>query len=258
MKWWMCENCDSRPIEALNCAKKINDTWYIVCPQCGSKSEFDIEDYLLPKGTEVQFNDGSRGTIAGFTDTGAATAQDILYIIAPEGRQYRRDAFVVKDTWKKLRRVEGGIQRVCHHPQNEEWSNAPCYNCVDRGRCNAELFERLAAYEDTDMLPERIAEYKVFRDSLAGWGLSLDTAQRIIENAVRSGIEQGIAADNVEFAPVVYAKAKLEFNYAIDRRERVCTNCRKKTSVSRYCKHCGAKLFKEKEKNNNIMKTASI
>ena len=197
MKWWTCESCDSGPVDVLNHAKKINDTWYVVCPQCGSKSEVDIEDFLLPEGTEVQFDDGSLGTIAGYNDAGAKTAQDIAYIIGPECGQHRRDTFTVKKTWKKLRQISGGLQRVCHHPQNEEWSNAPCYGCVDRGRCNAELFEQLAAYERTNLRPDQVADYKAFGNKLTGWGISLDTAQKIIENAIRSGEKQGIPADNV-------------------------------------------------------------
>lgn len=45
------------------------------------------------------------------------------------------------------KREDGYIRRVCHYPENQ-YGDSPCYNCIDRTRCNKDLFERLALYED--------------------------------------------------------------------------------------------------------------
>lgn len=50
-------------------------------------------------------------------------------------------------------RNAGGISRVCHHYEPEE---RLCYGCVKRAQCNAAIFERLAAYEDTGLNPEEL------------------------------------------------------------------------------------------------------
>lgn len=45
------------------------------------------------------------------------------------------------------KRIDGGIERVCrHYPEGEKM----CYGCVKRTACNADLFDRLAYYEDME------------------------------------------------------------------------------------------------------------
>ena len=39
-----------------------------------------------------------------------------------------------------------GISRVCHY-ESELCGEALCYNCIKRTQCNADIFERLAAFE---------------------------------------------------------------------------------------------------------------
>lgn len=54
-------------------------------------------------------------------------------------------------------RREGYIIRVCHYPENQFADNS-CLGCVDRTKCNADLFERLATYEDMIECGELIFE----------------------------------------------------------------------------------------------------
>lgn len=47
-----------------------------------------------------------------------------------------------------------GIERVCHYGKDR--SEVGCYGCVERTKCNHDLFQRLALYEDTGLSPERV------------------------------------------------------------------------------------------------------
>lgn len=47
------------------------------------------------------------------------------------------------------------VYRICHYPENQV-GNAPCYGCADRAKCNHDIFERLAAYEESGLSPEEI------------------------------------------------------------------------------------------------------
>jgi len=53
-----------------------------------------------------------------------------------------------------LKRTKYGIERVCHYPESR-CGTAPCYNCPARTKCNADLFERLAEYEDKAVLADK-------------------------------------------------------------------------------------------------------
>lgn len=56
-------------------------------------------------------------------------------------------------------RKEGGrIARVCHYPRNEERSNVPCYNCVDRAKCDHDIYNALWLYEASGLSPEDVNE----------------------------------------------------------------------------------------------------
>lgn len=48
----------------------------------------------------------------------------------------------------------------------------PCYNCVDRAKCNADLFEQLAQYEDTDMTPEEVQTMKRLVGDIVATGIT--------------------------------------------------------------------------------------
>lgn len=183
----MCEDCASTPVEVLKAAKKIGKHWFVICSVCGKEEKIDIEDYLIPEGTSVLLKSGECKTVSGYDDSIAKTAEEILYILNPGGIRYLSTDFQVEETWKKLRRTQYGLQRVCHHPKNEEWSNFPCYNCVERTKCNAELFDQLAAYEDTDLTPEQVAKYKAFGEKLIGWGVSLAEAEKLVEEMLHIG-----------------------------------------------------------------------
>ena len=43
------------------------------------------------------------------------------------------------------KRIGGGIDRVCHYGHAGK-----CYGCADRTKCNANIFDRLAHYEDLE------------------------------------------------------------------------------------------------------------
>lgn len=48
------------------------------------------------------------------------------------------------------KRGEFGISRVCHYPDKDGDASliGDCYGCTHRTRCNADIMERLAMYED--------------------------------------------------------------------------------------------------------------
>lgn len=45
------------------------------------------------------------------------------------------------------KRISGGIKRVCRYGYADD---KLCYGCVKRTQCNADIFERLAQYEDAE------------------------------------------------------------------------------------------------------------
>lgn len=57
------------------------------------------------------------------------------------------------------KRGDGFVERNCQYPKNLQ-GEIPCYNCIDRVKCNADLILRLAEYEDTELTPEQINELK--------------------------------------------------------------------------------------------------
>lgn len=81
-------------------------------------------------------------------------------------------------------RTEYGIDRVCHYQYKPQ--NMSCFSCNRRACCNADIFERLAQYEDTGLPPEAVMEYKTFEDNLAKNSI---TFGRVIE-LVREEIER--------------------------------------------------------------------
>lgn len=57
------------------------------------------------------------------------------------------------------KRGDGFVERNCQYPQNLQ-GEMPCFNCIDRTKCNADLILRLAEYEDAELTPEQINELK--------------------------------------------------------------------------------------------------
>lgn len=57
------------------------------------------------------------------------------------------------------KRDEFGISRVCHYPDRDgdKLLYNQCYGCTHRAKCNADIFERLAQYEDAAEEAERKA-----------------------------------------------------------------------------------------------------
>lgn len=55
------------------------------------------------------------------------------------------------------KRDEFGISRVCHYPDKDVGTTliGMCYGCTHRTRCNADIMERLAMYEDIAERAER-------------------------------------------------------------------------------------------------------
>lgn len=80
------------------------------------------------------------------------------------------------NNWKLLKRNDFGIDRVCHYQGKNK-----CYNCYERAKCNADIFERLTRYEDTEMPPETVAEYKKFEDELVRSGRSFQHILELLE-----------------------------------------------------------------------------
>lgn len=66
-----------------------------------------------------------------------------------------------------LKRTEFGLERICHYPESRD-GTAPCFNCPARGKCNSDIFNRLAAFEDKADLADR--SHEVCRSALAHYG----------------------------------------------------------------------------------------
>lgn len=77
-----------------------------------------------------------------------------------------------------VRNENGGIDRVCHYPKMIQ--NMSCFSCFDRAKCNADIFERLAQYEDTGLPPAAVEEYKKFEDFLICNGISIKEVIELI------------------------------------------------------------------------------
>lgn len=187
MKYCSCRHCDAG--FEFTGASKDKLGWHTTCPECGGSFDIDIEDYVVSRGTLVGLHSGMKGVITTFTDEYAAEFDEIVYLVTyrigdkEHTTRVRRDDFDIIEDWKLLKRTEFGIERVCHYPVNQEWSNVPCYNCADRAKCNHDIFNRLAQYEDTDMPPDVVAEYKKFEDELVASGLTFGEVLELIREA---------------------------------------------------------------------------
>ncbi len=185
MKYCTCPHCDTG--FEFTGASKDNLGWHTACPDCGGSFDIDIEDYLVPEGTMVKFNGGTTGFVWKVNDAYATELAEVVYLVSyyvgakPHIARLRRNQFELADDWRLLKRTKYGIERVCHYPKNQEWGNAPCYGCADRVKCNHDIFERLAQYEDTGLTPDVVAEYKKFEDELVASGLTFNAVLRLIE-----------------------------------------------------------------------------
>ena len=79
-------------------------------------------------------------------------------------------------------RTEFGIERVCHYENKPQ--NMTCYSCNQRGKCNADIFERLAEYEDTGLPPDAVMEYKIFEDNLVHNGISFVRVMELVKEEI--------------------------------------------------------------------------
>lgn len=66
-----------------------------------------------------------------------------------------------------LIRTKYGLERICHYRESR-CGTAPCYNCPARGRCNSDIFERLADFEDKADIADKA--YEVCRAALTHYG----------------------------------------------------------------------------------------
>lgn len=69
---------------------------------------------------------------------------------------------------------DGVIERVCHfYPEKYVFHGGwACCECEKRAKCNANLFDRLAAYEMSQLSPEVVMAYKTFEDEVIAAGLT--------------------------------------------------------------------------------------
>lgn len=190
MKYCTCPHCDT--YFKLAGASKDSLGWHTICPDCGGSFDIDIADYVVPEGTLVGLRTGMKGFVSTFTDQYAADFEEIVYLITyrvgadERTARARRTEFEIIEDWRLLKRTEFGVERVCHYLANQEQSNVPCYNCIDRTRCNADIFERLVRYEDTGLTPDMVVEYKKFEDDLVRNSFTLRHILDLIE-AEREG-----------------------------------------------------------------------
>ena len=185
MKYCTCPHCDTN--FKFDGASKDNLGWHTACPDCGGSFDIDIEDHVVSEGTLVGLHTGMKGFVSTFTDQYAAEFDEIVYLVTyrvgtdERTTRVRRDEFDIIEDWRLLKRTKFGVERVCHYPKNQEWGNVPCDGCADRAKCNHDIFERLARYEDTGLTPDVVAEYKKFEDELVASGLTFNAVLKLIE-----------------------------------------------------------------------------
>ena len=85
------------------------------------------------------------------------------------------------------KRCNDFIERNCQHPQNLQ-GEMPCFNCVDRTKCNSDLIARLVEYEDTGLAPEQINKLK---NHNADVGKMVSAAIRKVATRVAESASQG-------------------------------------------------------------------
>lgn len=163
MRYTVCPNC-SEYIPVLS-ADKDELGWHTSCQRCKGSFDIDIEDYLLDIGVRVRTSDDKIGVVKERSISGNhIDFEEAVYFvhfgISGYGTFYPRCQLTTPADWRLTRRDQYGVSRECHYPKNQEYGNTPCYNCVDRTKCNADIFERLARYEDTGLLPEEILKMK--------------------------------------------------------------------------------------------------
>lgn len=120
---------------------------------------------MLEVGERVRTSDGKVGSIKEFRIPEThVDFEEVVYFVhfgmSGYGTFYPRHELTQPADWRLTRRDKYGVQRECHYPRNREYGNVFCTNCVDRTKCNADIFERLAQYEDTGLLPEEILKMK--------------------------------------------------------------------------------------------------
>jgi len=175
MKYSECLDCGE--LNEMVSASRDELGWHTSCPHCGGSYDIDVEDFLLPNGTKVEMPDGTVGIVDGNDSETSDEFDDINYYVCPimytheevwsnHYRMHRRSELTLVEEWRLTRRYKDLVSRECHYPRNEEYSNVPCYNCVDRTKCNADIFERLAQYEDSGYKPEDLARFRQLEDEL--------------------------------------------------------------------------------------------
>ena len=163
MRYTVCPDCGEY-IPVLS-ADKDELGWHTSCPKCKGSFDIDVEDYLIAVGERVRTSDGKVGAIKEFRIPELHIDFDeVVYFVhfgmSGYGTFYPRHELTQPADWRLTRRDQYGVQRECHYPRNREYGNVFCTNCVDRTKCNADIFERLAQYEDTGLLPEEILKMK--------------------------------------------------------------------------------------------------
>lgn len=102
---------------------------------------------------------------------------DILTAVAPGNTNTPVDTVC----WKKLRRNrQGGIERICHYHNSDQENRHLCYGCPNRPKCNADIYEQLAQYEDSGLSPERLMQYQEMDQKLAAAGKTLGEVLRTL------------------------------------------------------------------------------
>lgn len=141
---------------------------------------------------------------------------------------------------------------------------ADCYSgndCNDRAAKSAyrqTCVERLAAYEDTGLTPERCAEF-ARADAEGRYIVMRDAEQegvarlRELAEADKGGRLVAMFADRIpaaDVAPVVHGRWIVRFGGPYNRRRCYCSHCGKHNGVGGiaknqekpYCPNCGAKM----------------
>ncbi len=84
---------------------------------------------------------------------------------------------------------DGSIVRNCHYfPEQYEFHGGwACSGCGKRTKCNAAIFERLAAYEMSRLSPEVVMHYKKFEDEVIAAGLTFADILNIVRDLKGGG-----------------------------------------------------------------------
>lgn len=78
------------------------------------------------------------------------------------------------------RNSAGGIERICHYSKDVRSPDSiQCFGCSYRTKCNGDIFDKLARYEETGIEPEYITSL-INRKMITEWCIECDFVTEMV------------------------------------------------------------------------------